>query len=149
MKNFFCGACHGDMIVMVISAVDGDFERDFSKEGQIREHTFLSHVAGIKQVRVVINKMDLTDPPYSEERFAFVEGKIREFLKVVGFRSDEFIPVVPVSSWHGDNLVERSPKMLWYKGAPLLEILEKMMKWIMSKHFKMRVVKRLIFINHY
>jgi len=124
-KNFFCGACHGDVILMVLSAVEGDFERDFSKEAQVREHTFLSHVAGIKQVRVVINKMDLTDPPYSEDRFAYIEGKIRDFLKVAGFKSDEFIPVVPVSGWHGDNLLEKSPKMLWYKGASVLDSLER------------------------
>jgi len=49
-----------------VSAGTGEFEEGMSKEGQTREHVLLAHIMGFKQLIVAINKMDSTEPPYSE-----------------------------------------------------------------------------------
>jgi elongation factor 1-alpha len=44
------------------------------------------------------------------------------FLKKVGYNPDN-IPFVPISGWHGDNMLEKSPKLPWYNGPFLIEAL--------------------------
>jgi len=61
--------------------------------------------------------------PWFEDRFRDIESQVREFLKLSGFVSDEPIHIIPASSHEGDNLTERSDRMLWYKGPCLMDSL--------------------------
>jgi len=81
----------------------------------------LAHTLGVKQMRVVVNKMDLTDPPYSESRFEEIKVKVSEILGKAGFAK---VTVMPISGLHGENLTKRSDHFDWYDGPALLRSLD-------------------------
>jgi elongation factor 1-alpha len=93
----------------------GEFEAGISKNGQTREHALLAYTLGVKQLVVGVNKMDLTEPPYSEARFEEIKKEVCGFIKKVGYNPKEVI-FCPISGWHGDNMLEKSTNMAWYKG---------------------------------
>ena len=72
---------------------------------------------------VVTNKMDSTTPPYSISRYEEIVGEVKNFLNKVGYKPT-IIPFIPISGWVGDNMLEKSPNMGWYKGPTLLEALD-------------------------
>jgi elongation factor 1-alpha len=72
---------------------------------------------------VCVNKMDEKTCNYSQARYDEIQKEVSKFLSKVGYKGDE-VPFVPVSGWNGDNLVERSTNMSWYKGPILLEVLD-------------------------
>ena len=55
-----------DCAVLIVAGGTGEFEAGISKNGQTREHALLSYTLGVKQLIVAVNKMDSTEPPYSE-----------------------------------------------------------------------------------
>lgn len=57
-----------DCAVLIVAAGTGEFEAGISKNGQTREHALLAYTLGVKQLIVGVNKMDSTEPPYSEVR---------------------------------------------------------------------------------
>jgi len=122
IKNMITGTSQADVAILVIAAGTGEFEAGFGKEGQTREHALLAYTMGIKQVILAINKMDAAG--YSEERFTDIKKEVLDYLKKIGFQ-EKNINVVAYSGFHGDNLIERSDKMPWYKGDTLLEALDK------------------------
>merc|ERR1711997_829252 len=93
---------------MGIASGTGEFEAGISKNGQTREHALLAYTLGVKQLIVATNKMDSTEPPYSQARF-------EEMGKKVGY-NPVAVPFVPISGWHGDNMIQASKNMSWYKG---------------------------------
>ena len=64
---------------------------------------------------VGINKIDNTDPPYSESRFGEIKKEVESYVKKVGY-NPKAVAFVPISGWHGDNMIEPSTNMAWYKG---------------------------------
>ena len=86
-----------------------------SKNGQTREHALLAYTLGVKQLIVGVNKMDSTEPPYSQARFEEIQKEVSGFIKKVGY-NPAAVPFVPISGWHGDNMLETSKNMTWYKG---------------------------------
>lgn len=70
---------------------------------------------GIKQLIVVVNKMDATQPAFCEARFNEIQTELSSYMKRIGYQP-ESIPFIPVSGWHGDNLIEVSTNMPWYQG---------------------------------
>lgn len=64
---------------------------------------------------VVINKMDITEPAFSEARFNEVKNEVSSYIKKIGYQP-ESVAFVPISGWHGDNMIEASDNMPWYKG---------------------------------
>lgn len=60
---------------------------------------------------------------YSQERYEEIKREVSTYLKKVGYNPDN-IPFVPISGWHGDNMVERSANLSWYKGPILIEALD-------------------------
>ncbi len=122
IKNMITGTSQADVAILVIAAGTGEFEAGFGKEGQTREHALLAYTMGIKQVILAINKMDAAN--YSEERFIDIKKEVLDYLKKIGFQ-EKNVNVVAYSGFHGDNLIERSDKMPWYKGDTLLEALDK------------------------
>jgi elongation factor 1-alpha len=123
VKNMITGASQADAAILVVSARKGEFEAGMSAEGQTREHALLARTMGINQLIVAVNKMDATEPPYSEKRYKEVVEVLSKFLKSIGYDVSK-IPFIPISAWTGENLIERSPSMPWYNGPTLAEALD-------------------------
>merc|ERR1712079_342180 len=90
-------------------------EAGISKNGQTREHALLAYTLGVKQLIVGVNKMDSTEPPYSQARFEEIQKEVSGFIKKVGY-NPAAVAFVPISGWHGDNMIEASTNMGWWKG---------------------------------
>ena len=123
IKNMITGASQADAAILTVSARKGEFEAGMSQEGQTREHLLLAKTMGIEQVVVAVNKMDATDPPYSEKRYKQITEILKKFMRGLGYQVDK-IHFVPVSAWTGANLIERDPNMAWYNGPTLVEALD-------------------------
>ncbi len=125
VKNMITGASQADAAVLVVSARKGEFEAGMSPEGQTREHLILAKTMGINQIIVAVNKMDATEPPWSEARYKQIVNILSKFMKGLGYDPSK-VPFVPVSAWTGDNLIERSPNMPWYNGPTFVEALDQL-----------------------
>jgi len=123
IKNMITGTSQADVAILVIAAGKGEFEAGIDENGQTREHALLAFTLGVKQMVVAINKMDSESVKWSEERYNEIKGEVSGFLKRIGYNPD-VIPFVPVSSWTGDNLTEKTTNMPWWKGPTLLEALD-------------------------
>merc|ERR1711970_608756 len=99
----------------IIASGTGEFEAGISKNGQTREHALLAYTLGVKQLIVAVNKMDSTEPPYSQNRFEEIQKEVSGYIKKIGY-NPATVAFVPISGWHGDNMLEVSEKMGWYKG---------------------------------
>jgi elongation factor 1-alpha len=115
IKNMITGTSQADCAVLIVAAGKGEFEAGISKEGQTREHALLAYTLGVKQIIVGVNKMDSTEPPYSEERFGEIKKEVSNFLKKTGFQLPG-VAFVPISGFQGDNMIEDSPNMTWWTG---------------------------------
>jgi len=113
IKNMITGTSQADCGVLIVAAGTGEFEAGISKEGQTREHALLANTLGVKQLIVAVNKMDSTK--YSESRFDEIVKEVSNFIKKVGY-NPKSVPFVPISGFHGDNMIEASTNMPWYKG---------------------------------
>merc|ERR1719433_1019362 len=115
IKNMISGTSQADCAVLIIASSTGEFEAGISKNGQTREHALLAYTLGVKQMIVGINKIDNTEPPYSETRFGEIKKEVESYVKKVGY-NPKAVAFVPISGWHGDNMIEASTNMPWYKG---------------------------------
>lgn len=70
----------------------------------------LAYTLGVKQLIVGINKMDSTEPPYSEKRYDEIVKEVSAYIKKIGY-NPATVPFVPISGWHGDNMLEPSPNV--------------------------------------
>jgi len=123
IKNMITGTSQADVAVLVIDSSQGGFEAGISKDGQTREHALLAYTLGVKQMIVAMNKMDDKTVQYAEARYKEIKAEVGAYLKKVGYKPMK-IPFVPISGWVGDNMVEKSNNMAWYKGPYLLEALD-------------------------
>jgi len=115
IKNMITGTSQADCAVLIVAAGVGEFEAGISKDGQTREHALLAYTLGVKQLIIGVNKMDSTAPPYSGARFGEIEKEVSGYIKKIGF-NPKTVPFVPISGWHGDNMLEASTNMGWFKG---------------------------------
>ncbi|CAN1142925.1 Elongation factor 1-alpha [Linum perenne] len=123
IKNMITGTSQADCAILIIDSTTGGFEAGISKDGQTREHALLAFTLGVKQMICCCNKMDATTPKYSKSRFDEIVKEVSSYLKKVGYNPDK-IPFVPISGFEGDNMIERSTNLDWYKGPTLLEALD-------------------------
>ncbi|MEY2545483.1 MAG: bifunctional enzyme CysN/CysC [Verrucomicrobiota bacterium] len=112
LKNMITGASNADAAILVIAANEGVQE-------QSRRHAYLLGMLGIKQVIVVVNKMDLAD--WSEPRFKEITNEYQKFLVDLAIEPRCF---VPASAKTGDNVAKRGDKTSWYHGPTVLEALD-------------------------
>lgn len=112
LKNMITGAASADAAFLLIAANEGVRE-------QSRRHGYMLSLLGIRQVVVLVNKMDLVD--YDESDFAQIESEYREFLGQIGLDPIRFIPV---SAREGDNVAHRPDAMSWYDGPTIVEALD-------------------------
>jgi len=115
IKNMITGTSQADCAVLIVASSTGEFEAGISKNGQTREHALLAYTLGVKQLIVGVNKIDNTEPPYSQDRFNEISKEIGAYVKKVGY-NPKSVAIVPISGWHGDNMIEESKNMSWYKG---------------------------------
>ncbi len=111
-RNMITGASNSNLIIILIDARLGVIE-------QTRRHSIIAALLRLKHVVVAINKMDLVD--YSEARFNEIQSEYKKVAEQLGISNVTF---VPIAALHGDNIVDRSEKMPWFEGLPLLQFLE-------------------------
>ena len=109
LKNMVTGASRAEAALLVIDASRG-------VEENTRRHGYFLSMLGIRQVAVLVNKMDLAG--YSERVFTDIRREYVEFLKKIKIHPESFIPV---SGMEGDNVALRSERMPWYGGPTVLE----------------------------
>ena len=111
-RNMATGASTSDLAIILIDARNGVMI-------QTRRHSFIVSLLGIRHVVVAINKMDLVD--FSEAVFDKIRSDYLSFAEKLDLHDIRFIPL---SALKGDNVVNRSAKMPWYSGQPLMELLD-------------------------
>jgi sulfate adenylyltransferase large subunit len=111
-RNMVTGASTADLSIVLVDARKGVSE-------QTRRHAYISSLLRIPHVVVAVNKMDLVG--YDEDVFYTILEEMTDWAARLQIPDTTFIPI---SALHGDNVVDRSPKMQWYGGAPLLYHLE-------------------------
>jgi len=130
IKNMITGTSQADVAMLVIASGTGEFEAGIAKNGQTREHALLAYTLGVRQMIVSVNKMDDKSVNWSEARYNEIKDEVTKFLKAIGWKvvdetsKADLIPFIPISGWNGDNMLERSPNLTWYKGPTLLEALD-------------------------
>src|SRR6202051_1157236 len=112
LRNMITGASQADGAVLIIDALEG--VRD-----QTRRHGYLLHLLGVKQVAVVVNKMDRVD--FSAPRFGAISAEISAHLAGLGITPTA---VIPISARDGDGVAERTPRIRWYHGPTVVEALD-------------------------
>ncbi|KAJ1796688.1 translation elongation factor EF-1 alpha [Coemansia sp. RSA 2399] len=113
IKNMITGTSQADCGILIIAGGVGEFEAGISKDGQTREHALLAYTLGVRQLIVAVNKMDSVK--YDQARFVEITKEVANFIKKVGY-NPKTVPMVPISGWEGDNMLEPTEKMSWYKG---------------------------------
>ena len=113
LKNMVSGAAAADAAVLVIDAAEGVRE-------QTRRHGYLLHLLGVRQVAVVVNKMDLVD--YSAQRFGDLVHEVTSYLAGLGLEPSFLLPI---SARDGDNVAVPSTNMSWYDGPTVLQAFDR------------------------
>jgi bifunctional enzyme CysN/CysC len=111
IKNMVTGASSADAALVLIDASHG-------VQQQSRLHGFLLNLLGIKQIVVLVNKMDLIE--YSQRKFEAIRDEYCGYLQSIGATADA---VIPVSARDGDNLTAASARMKWYRGPSVMDVL--------------------------
>lgn len=126
LKNMVSGAARAEAALLVIDALEGVKE-------QSKRHGLLLSMLGVKQVTVIINKMDLVG--YREDIFQGIEKEYRDFLGQLGV-TPQF--VIPASAKEGANIVTPSEAMPWYKGPVVLDSLARFSSELATKDKSLR-----------
>lgn len=121
IKNMITGTSRADIALLVIDSVCGDFEASWGAAGQTKEHALLAITLGVDQMIVAINKMDASQ--YDGIRYIEIKDEVSTYLWSIGYKPAK-VQFVPISGWLGENLIDRSANMEWYKGPVLLEALD-------------------------
>ena len=112
-RNMVTGASTANLALILVDARNGVVE-------QTKRHSFIADLLGIKHIAVCINKMDLVG--YEEDAYEKVLRQFSEFASRLENVAE--LTFIPISALKGDNVVDRSENMPWYKGPPLLYHLE-------------------------
>jgi bifunctional enzyme CysN/CysC len=112
LKNMVTGAANAEAALLLIDANEGVQENS-------RRHGYLLNLLGIRQIAVLVNKMDLEN--YSKARFNSIESEYRAYLEQVGITPRVFIPI---AAKEGDNIARPSARMPWWRGPTVLETLD-------------------------
>jgi elongation factor 1-alpha len=121
VKNMITGAGCADVALLLVPAEMGGFESAIAKgdhssgevQGQTRQHARLLGLLGIEKIIVGVNKMDSCD--WSEQRFNEIKEEMSKMLQQSGFKPKQ-VPFIPYSGYHGENMIDKTDKMPWYKG---------------------------------
>jgi len=112
VKNMITGASQAEAAVLIVDVSEGVKE-------QTKRHSYMLSLLGLRQVVVVLNKMDIVD--FSQDRFNTVKKDVEKFFKTINIEPSFYIPI---SATDGDNIASRSENMVWYDGPTFLESLD-------------------------
>ncbi len=126
-RNMVTAASSANLAIILIDARKGVTE-------QTRRHSYIASLLRINHVIVCINKMDLVE--YNETRFQEI---VKDYMDFASKMDIADIQCIPVSAIHGDNIVKRSDRMLWYQGATLLYTLENIHVVNDTNHLDLRI----------
>jgi bifunctional enzyme CysN/CysC len=113
LKNMISGASTAETAMIMLDAEEGIKE-------QFKRHSYIVGMLGIKNIIVVVNKMDLIS--YSEEKFKSIETQVLKIYSELKIKADQ---IIPVSAFLGENLLTKSEKLKWFKGLTLADALVK------------------------
>mmetsp|Transcript_25484 Transcript_25484/g.75058 ORF Transcript_25484/g.75058 Transcript_25484/m.75058 type:complete len:398 (-) Transcript_25484:137-1330(-) len=131
------GAASADAGLLVVAATPGEFEAGFNTGsgkapgGQTREHIILARGLGVSQLVVAVNKLDASEPSWSQDRFQEIQQRLKPFLKSNGFFPKK-VKFVPISGLNGIN-IKKGPEAAgeagaglkkWYDGPTLVEAID-------------------------
>jgi len=111
IKNMITGASSADAALVLIDGSHG-------VQQQSRLHGFLLNLLGVRQIVVLVNKMDLIE--YSQRNFEAIRDEYSRYLQSIGATADA---VIPISARDGDNLTGPSTSMGWYRGPSVMDVL--------------------------
>jgi len=115
VKNMITGASQADAAFLTVSA-------DGGVQPQTKEHVWLLRTMGVKNLAILVNKMDVVD--YAEDKYKKVVEDVSTVIKQAGYKPDE-VPFLAGSALMGDNIANKTDKMPWYKGPTVLEQIDK------------------------
>ena len=129
LRNMITGAARAEAALLVIDAHEGIQENS-------RRHGYMLSLLGIKQIVVLVNKMDLID--YDSKKFGKIMDEYNEFLAGINVKPLSYIPV---SGMQGDNIKDVGNNLGWYQGNSVLEALDNFMKEepLVNQPFRMPV----------
>ena len=127
LKNMISGAAQADAGVIVIDVEEGIQE-------QSRRHCYLLRLLGLKEIIIVVNKMDLIE--YSQGKFNHLKKHIIEYLSEIDLVCKA---VVPISARDGQGLIDLSEKMPWYTGASFMDALDQLPEANSTNHLPARL----------
>jgi sulfate adenylyltransferase subunit 1 len=111
-RNMVTGASNADLAIVLIDARLGVIE-------QTRRHSLIASLLGIPNIVVAVNKMDLVN--FDPSVFEQIKADYTLIADKLGIKNPVFIPM---SALNGDNVVDKSDALSWFKGGTLLEHLE-------------------------
>jgi len=111
-RNMVTGASTANLAIILVDARHGVLE-------QTVRHSFIASLLGIPHILICVNKMDLVE--YKQEAYEGIKKQFEPFKETLNIADVRFIPI---SALVGDNVVDRSERMTWYKGETLMEMLE-------------------------
>ncbi len=132
IKNMVKGSSQADVALLMVPANKGGFEVSIQKgnhkenevQGQTRQHARLINLLGVEQLLVGVNKMDDPSVNFSQERYEEIKKEVARMLTLVGWKKDKVanVPFIPMSGFHGDNLLKKSDNMPWWNGAEVTNL---------------------------
>jgi bifunctional enzyme CysN/CysC len=126
LKNMITGAAQADAALLLIDAAEGIRE-------QSRRHGYLLHLLGVRQIAVLVNKMDLVK--YDEKVFRNIEREYTDYLKTLGVTPTCFIPI---SAREGDGIIGAPSHMPWYNGPSVVASLDQFTPAASDKRLPLR-----------
>lgn len=111
-RNMATGASTCDLAIILIDA-------RYGVQTQTKRHSFIVSLLGIRHILVAVNKMDLID--YNQSVYEKIRSDYLAFVETLDMHDVQFIPI---SALKGDNVVKLSAAMPWYKGRPLMDVLD-------------------------
>lgn len=129
LKNMITGASRADAALLVIDANEGIKENS-------RRHGYMLSMLGIKQVAVLINKLDLIPEREREEKYKNIAAEYGKFLEQVNLKP---VCYIPISAFEGINIAETSEKLDWYNGPTVLEALDNFVEVLPAEDLPLRM----------
>ncbi|UTY55722.1 sulfate adenylyltransferase subunit 1 [Massilia sp. erpn] len=120
-RNMVTGASTADAVIILVDVSKVKLREDGGVDLliQTKRHSTIAHLLQIEHVVVAVNKMDLVN--YDQAIYDRIVKAYKEFAQTLGLKD---VTTIPLSALTGDNVVDASDKMDWYKGPTLIELLE-------------------------
>ena len=120
-RNMVTGASTADAVIILVDVSKVKLREDGGVDLliQTKRHSTIAHLLQIEHVVVAVNKMDLVN--YDQDVYERIVKAYREFAATLGIKD---VKTIPLSALAGDNVVDASERMPWYKGPTLIELLE-------------------------